>query len=326
MAQLSHSLFSLYIDGLIRLLRKSGIGCRINAQYYGVLGYADDLLLLSASRSGLQAMVSICETFSVSKKLKFSTNEDPNKSKTKCIIFSKTKIIKENIASIMLNKNPLPWVDEVKHLGNILQSDNSMSKDCTIKRGQFIGKVNALMQELHFVGPSTMMRLLNIYVCSFYGSCLWNLFSKEVLKIFSSWNVTVRNVFNLPRNTHRYLIESVSNMQHPKMMLCSRYIKFMDSLVKCNKRCVRNLALLVRNDRRTIVGKNISNIAYDCGVVRESLQYRDAKRSKYWSVPALERWRPSILLELLDVRSQKSVVRNFDYEEINLMINNVCSS
>ena len=87
---------------------------------------------------------------------KFSTNEDPNKSKIKCIIFSKTKIIKENIASIMLNKNPLPWVDEVKHLGNILQSNNSMSKDCTIKRGQFIGKVNALMQELHFVGPSTM--------------------------------------------------------------------------------------------------------------------------------------------------------------------------
>ena len=54
-------LFSVYIDGLITLLRRSGIGCQIDTFYYGVLGYADDLLQLSASRSGLQAMVSICE-------------------------------------------------------------------------------------------------------------------------------------------------------------------------------------------------------------------------------------------------------------------------
>ena len=259
-------------------------------------------------------MVSICESFAHSRKLKFSTNEDPHKSKTKCIVFCKTKI-RENITPIILNNNPLPWVDEVKHLGNILQSDNSMSKDCTVKRGQFIGKVNSLMQEFHFVDSSTMMKLLNIYVTSFYGSCLWN----------SSWNVTVRNIFNLPRNTHRYLIETVSNTQHPKTMLCSRYVKFIDSLIKSKKRCVRNLSLLVKNDRRTMVGKNLSNIAYDCGVRREFLQCSDAKQMRYWSIPAQERWRSSLLLELLEVRSQRSEVMSFDREEIEAMITHICS-
>ena len=76
-------LFSIYIDGLLSLLRRSGLGCRIDSFFYGVLGYADDLLLLSASRSGLQAMVRICETFAKEMKLKFSTNVDPVKSKTK---------------------------------------------------------------------------------------------------------------------------------------------------------------------------------------------------------------------------------------------------
>ena len=80
-------LFSIYIDGLITLLRESGLGCKSDTFYYGVLGYAYDLLLLSASRTGLQAMVSICEQFAKLRKLKFSTNEDPVKSKTKCLIF-----------------------------------------------------------------------------------------------------------------------------------------------------------------------------------------------------------------------------------------------
>ena len=46
----------------------------------GCLGYADDLLLLSASRTGIKGMVSIKEKFAKNKDLKFRTDEDPNKS------------------------------------------------------------------------------------------------------------------------------------------------------------------------------------------------------------------------------------------------------
>ena len=108
--------------------------------------FADDLLLLSASRSGLQAMVSICEKFAMDMGLKFSTNKDPKKSKTKGIVFAKEKKNENSIAPIILNGDPLPWVTEIKHLGNILESNNSMKKDCLAKRGKFIGKVNSLLQ------------------------------------------------------------------------------------------------------------------------------------------------------------------------------------
>ena len=109
-------LFSIYIDGLIKELRASGLGCRLDRFFYGCLGYADDLLILSASRSGLQSMVRICEKFASDKSLKFSTNEDPVKSKTKCIIFMKGKT--PEVESILLHGDPLPWVKEVKHIGN----------------------------------------------------------------------------------------------------------------------------------------------------------------------------------------------------------------
>ena len=90
------------------------------------------------------------------------------------------------------------------------------------KRGKFIGKVNSFLQEFHYVAPKTFMELLNIYGTSFYGSCLWNLYSQDVDRIYKSWNVTVRNVFSLPWTTHRYFIESVSGCAHPKTFLSSR--------------------------------------------------------------------------------------------------------
>ena len=45
--------------------------------------------------------------------------------------------------------DPLPWVNQVKHLGNLLQSDNSMATDIAQKRGKYIGKANSLLQEFH---------------------------------------------------------------------------------------------------------------------------------------------------------------------------------
>ena len=72
-------LFSIYIDGLIKELRLSGLGCSLDIFFYGCLCYVDDLLLLSASRTGLQSMVKICEVFAKSKSLTFSTNADPAK-------------------------------------------------------------------------------------------------------------------------------------------------------------------------------------------------------------------------------------------------------
>ena len=78
-------LFGIYIDKLIKLLRNSGLGCTIGSFYYGVQVYADDIILLCPSRLGLQAMIKICEKFATENNLKFSTNVDPVKSKTKCI-------------------------------------------------------------------------------------------------------------------------------------------------------------------------------------------------------------------------------------------------
>ena len=171
-----------------------------------------------------------------------------------------------------------------------------------------------------------MMQIISIYCTAFYGSNLWDLNSKDVVKIFSSWNVMVRNVFSLPRNAHRYLIETTSSSRHPKVMMCSRFLKFIDTVLSSQKRSVRYLALLVKNDRRTLVGRTISAIANDCKVDRNFLSYTTVRSLKYWSPPEYETWRCPLLTELLRVRDGATFVPGFKEDEIRILIDDVCSS
>ena len=257
-------LFAVYINELLALLRSSGLGCHIHGVFFGALVFADDILLLSASRSGLQTLVNMCQDFAASRNLKFGTNSDPEKSKTKCIAFSKNKRDLKNLHPVKLNDDPLPWVTRVKHLGNLLQCDNSMSQDIAQKRGKFIGKVNSLLQEFHFVEPAVLTKLINVYATSFYGAGTWDIFSRGVDKLYKSWNVAMRQVFKLDRTTHRYMIEHISGCLHPQVMLSSRLVTFHKSLVTCNKFPVRFLAKLNEKDFRTVLGRNLQGVLDNC--------------------------------------------------------------
>ena len=118
-AILSCSLFSVYLDSFLQDLRSSGLGCHIGGVYCGAFGYADDILLLSPSRESLQLMLKICEDYSVQHSMLFSTDVDPAKSKSKCLIFSKKNLV---VTNVKLNGDDLPWVTSAKHLGSLLSS------------------------------------------------------------------------------------------------------------------------------------------------------------------------------------------------------------
>jgi len=58
-------LFCIYINNLIRILRNSTLGCQLQGVYLGIWVYADDVILLAPSRTALQEMVKICESFAI---------------------------------------------------------------------------------------------------------------------------------------------------------------------------------------------------------------------------------------------------------------------
>ena len=60
---LSPILFSVYMNELIKILRKNIIGCRYGSEYMGVFCYADDLSLLCSSFTGIKEMLKTCEDY-----------------------------------------------------------------------------------------------------------------------------------------------------------------------------------------------------------------------------------------------------------------------
>ena len=319
-------LFCIYVDNLIKELRRSDIGCRIGGHYLGVAVYADDIFLLSASRNGLQCMVDICQTFADKSNLKFSTNPDTVKSKTKCIVFSPKANERRGLSPINLGGISLPWVGDLKHLGNTVQSDNSMVIDITVKRAQFIGKIHSLNQEFHFCHPDVVMHLYNIYTCSFYSSSLYDLYCAKLDQLYKTWNKTVRILYNVPMDTHTYLIESISKSLHPKVMLCSRFINFHKINLSCSKPSVQFLARLSSNDLRTKYGRNLRNISEDCETPVEALTQAKVKmKMKYKEVPENERWRTNLVDELLGARFATLDIP-LSIEEREAIISFACSS
>ena len=323
-------LFSVYIDGLIKLLEKSRIGCEIDGLYFGVFVYADDILLLSATRLGLQSMVNMCVDFTSRMNLKFGTNLDPSKFKTKCIAFAKKKRDRQNLDPIKLDGLPLPWVDKVNHLGCLLDAENSMKTDILNKRAKFVGKVNSIMQEFHFANENVMIKLLNTYTTSFYGSPLWDPFSAECEKIYRNWNVTIRNVLKLDRKTHRYLIEPLTECLHPKIMLLSRLVQFYRAQLSSPKLKVRYLMNIAAKDQRTVIGNSLSFIRRQCGIGNEEVDIFPSivkKNMGYMQVPEDELWRVPLLKELLMIRDNVSKdLAGFSNVEVQEMIDYLCVS
>jgi len=54
---LSPAIFNVFMNVFIKQLKQLGVGCHISSLFVGCILYADDLLLLSSSVIGLQAML-----------------------------------------------------------------------------------------------------------------------------------------------------------------------------------------------------------------------------------------------------------------------------
>ena len=106
--------YYFYCYDFFQLLERSGFGCSINGTYSCAHGYSDDDLLLAPTISALRGMLQIFEEYCNQYGLKFSTDPDPRKSKTKCIAWLKTP---RQLPRLTLCGNKLPWVDRINHLG-----------------------------------------------------------------------------------------------------------------------------------------------------------------------------------------------------------------
>ena len=215
------------------------------------------------------------------------------------------KLIKIKPEKVILNKDPLPWVDDAQHLGNLLNTKVNIdihcpdtSQDLLIKRGIFFDRI-------YFAHPNLVSDLLRMYGTSFYGSLIWNLKSKEFQKLTRSWHAAIKIIWDLPHQTHTMFVEALSQCPHLQSTLHSRYVGFAQILSKSNKHHVRLLFESCRHDLRTITGTNLKVLQqrYEC--LKQTDLFEKKIEISHYIVNELKDediWKLDILEELTAVR------------------------
>ena len=249
---LSPRLFSVYVDELLERLKINGVGCHIGHHFIGALGYADDIVLLCPSLSGLKDMIEICEDYAKEHNILF------NGKKSKYLIFGKY----EYNAKLLLNNEVVPRCDSAEHLGHFLHTkdtNNEITKDAITS---FHRGFHSFMSR--FSGCSTISKnkLLHQYCRTMYGSQLWLLTSQSVANMCTQWRKAHRQALSLPYRTHCDLIPLIAENIPIEIFLDCKFLAFYKSAATSNNSIVKYLATSRLFSYESTMGRNMMHLLH----------------------------------------------------------------
>ena len=157
---LSPHLFIIYVDDLLKRLRKRGVGCHMLNIFVGAILFADDLCLIAPTRSAMQIMLNICQEFCEEFGLQF------NSKKSKLLVLGGCH--DKQTHSVSLNNEPIQMVSEWRYLGLIVQSGKSVSFNPKNDLRNFFCSFNSLYNAVARPSETVLMHLL-------YSICIPNL-------------------------------------------------------------------------------------------------------------------------------------------------------
>ena len=303
-------LWSVYCDLLIKELRGLGVGCYVAGVFMGAAAYADDLVLIAPTRHAMQQMLSVCEDYAQRYNICFSTDVNPAKSKTKCIFVVGNARNMRKPVPLRLCGQDLPWVESATHLGHELHQSGTMEHDAKVARARYIDQTVEVRQAFSFASPVEVLRALQVYCTSYYGSMLWDFRGEGAIQFFNSWTTAVKLTWDCPRATRTYLVQQVLSCGNisAKTEIMARFCKFFKGLCNSPSREVTILANLVARDIRSPTGSNLRLISGltegdpwtdGPGVMRSKLTEAEAV-----TVADMDRWRIQYLGVLLGQRQE----------------------
>ena len=314
---LSPILFSIYVDDLLKELRVNSTGCHVNTMFCGAFAYADDIVLLSPTVTGLKSMVDVCQNYSK----RFDINFNPNKSQL--ITFSNRKNVFNPI--LFIGNHVVPCVTSVKHLGHTLYC-NILKRDCDRIISDFNMRVNMFHGDFGKLHCDIKSRLFKQYCCSFYGSQLYNLCSNDINMICRAWRVGFKRILGLPRTTHCNLLSVLGNTINPHDIFIKRFLKFFTNAFNSNNTIVNYLCKMSCTSNSSM-GNNFRYICYRFGYTHSMFNSPSDIMNVFHRhidsiMPTNDLNRCNMIRELVDMRDgyQSGILGRADIDEILLYV------
>ena len=319
---LSPTLFSVYMDELLSLLRKSGVGCYVGGVFAGAAGYADDLLLLAPSRSAMEKMLRICEKYAGDTNLQFSTHADPDKSKSKCIFMTGSMKVDKPV-NLQLYGVDLPFVKTASHLGHQLSEECTMEQDIRCRRAEFIGNSTDVREMFSFAQPNQVLQAVKTYCCSMHNCMTWPLYSEAAKQFYNCWSTCVKLAWGVDRAAKTYFVDNLLSGGIPSMRssVLACYGNFFHGVRNSKAAEIRALACVAAADVRSTTGQNLRRLSVETGVDprNDKWQVKRLILESKSTVPAMDHWRIPCLTNFLTRRHQMKM-QSEDISELDDLI------
>ena len=183
-------------------------GIRCHDLYLGSLSYADDLILMSHTKRGLDNMME--NAYEFARKWRFSYSL----SKTKCIVFGESKrknAINQQNRRFYLGDSVIDEVTHYNHLGVVLcsyDSSTDRTSEMCVKGQRIMASLNSSGARPGGLYPHVVARLWNRIVCPsmLHGCEIWyNMTKNEMDQLERSQCQIFRRIQYLPARTHNVI-------------------------------------------------------------------------------------------------------------------------
>ena len=116
----------------------------------------------------------------------------------------------ELLPKFYVNEKEVPICNKAIHLGNLISNDMQDTVDYGITK--FNSSFNYFISSFGKCQSSVKNNLFIQYCTSFYGSQIWPLYKKDLIKKISiRWRMALKRIWNLPVNTHCDIIPLVAS-------------------------------------------------------------------------------------------------------------------
>ena len=313
---LSPSLFSLYMDELIKLIHNTGVGCYVGDIPSAVFIYADDIVLLTPNRFSMNKLLKICEKYGQEYGLKF------NSSKSECMFFSKKSSIVDH-RNFILNNVSIKFVSKCKHLGHLLASG-----DCSFLVDPIIydmkAKTNGILNSFNYVSADIRMKLFNSFCSSYYGAVLCNL--NDVHAVDVAWRICARKILNISCRSRSYLLPALVNTLNARSEIEKRVLLFFVNGLNHQEETIRNFFNNCFINFNSTMSSNINSICrkYNFNNFKINMYSRNFIKS-FFKNRTPDDWRISMIKELLLVRDGQLIVNNYEKSDVLNILEHLCT-
>ena len=236
---MSPRFFACYVNDMIVILRKNGIGCHIIRLFVACILFADDLALMAPSRKALQELMDICFEYCSKFCLTF------NASKSKVMLFGRDNTIA--VKPLRLNNTDVEFVSEWKYLGTTIVAGKAFSFTARIEITSFYRAANSILNVLTDAHENVLMSLLytNCIPIISYACSVKEYPSSEMTDCNTAINSVIRRIFDLRWRQSVRLLRKISGYKSIYIIFAEAKNKFLTQAETHSNPVVRYFASVI---------------------------------------------------------------------------------